>query len=94
MQTDTERGELQGDYWNHGLGSLGGTKRGGPLLAQTGDQAGSIHCLAAPASSAPVWTGRKAEEGRRATLDSKSEQGGIARDLPELAKPSSAHPFH
>lgn len=55
---------------------------------------GAIHCLAAPASSAPVWTGKKAEEGRGAVLASKSEQGGIARDLPELAKPSSAHPFH
>lgn len=41
MQTDTERGELQGDYWSHGLGSLGGTKKAGPLLTQTRDQAGA-----------------------------------------------------
>lgn len=98
MQTDTQRGELQGDYWSHGLGSLGGTKKAGPLFTQTRDQAGAtmgvIHFLAALAFSAPVWTGKKAEEGRGAVLVLKSEQGGIARDLPELAKPSSAHPFH
>lgn len=50
-----------------------------------------------PGSSSFLCSSVDWEEGRGregGALVSKSEQGGIARDLPELAKPSSAHPFH
>lgn len=70
------------------------SRRADSSSLRLGTKKGPPWGLAAPASSAPVWTGRKAEEGRGAALSSKSEQGGIARDLPELAKPSSARPFH
>lgn len=94
--TCRQRGELQGDYWSQGLGNLGGTKKGRPLLTQTRDQVGAT-MGPLPGSSSFLCSSVDWEEGRGregGALVSKSEQGGIARDLPELAKPSSAHPFH
>lgn len=61
----TDRGELQGDHWSHRLGSLGGTKKGGPLLTKTRDQAGaSVGPL--PASPSFLSSSVDWEEGRGA----------------------------
>lgn len=71
-------------------------RRGRPLLTQTGDQVGAT-MGPLPGSSSFLCSSVDWGEGRGregGALVSKSEQGGIARDLPELAKPSSAHPFH